>query len=153
MQDALNERGVDYTFDVVSNPEFLREGSAVRDFTHPDRVVIGAENEKAINLMKDVYRVLYINETPFVITNIETAEIIKYASNAFLAMKITFINEVANLCEKVGADVQKVAKAMGKDGRISPNFYMQVLVMEEAVFQRIPDLSSKLPKIAVNLSL
>lgn len=122
VQDALNERGVNYTFDVVSNPEFLREGSAVRDFTHPDRVVIGAENEKAINLMKEVYRVLYINETPFVITNIETAEIIKYASNAFLAMKITFINEVANLCEKVGADVQKVAKAMGKDGRISPKF-------------------------------
>jgi UDPglucose 6-dehydrogenase len=122
VQETLKERGVDFPFDVVSNPEFLREGSAVHDFTHPDRVVIGAESERAFNIMKDVYRVLYINETPFVETNIETAEMIKYASNAFLAMKITFINEIANLCEKVGADVQKVAKAMGKDGRISPKF-------------------------------
>ncbi|WP_239714915.1 UDP-glucose/GDP-mannose dehydrogenase family protein [Paenibacillus sp. 19GGS1-52] len=122
IQDTLNERGVEYRFDVVSNPEFLREGSAVQDFTHPDRVVIGAESEHAIEVMKEVYRVLYINETPFVETNIETAEMIKYASNAFLAMKITFINEVANVCEMVGADVQKVAKAMGQDGRISPKF-------------------------------
>ena len=113
---------------MVSNPEFLREGSAVRDFTHPDRVVIGAESERALELMKDVYRVLYLNETPFVETNIETAEMIKYAANAFLAMKITFINEVANVCEKVGADVQKVAKAMGQDGRISPKFYMRARV-------------------------
>ncbi|HGO9407829.1 TPA: UDP-glucose/GDP-mannose dehydrogenase family protein [Bacillus cereus] len=122
VQEALDNRGVQYDFDVVSNPEFLREGSAVRDFTHPDRVVIGAESERALELMKDVYRVLYLNETPFVETNIETAEMIKYAANAFLAMKITFINEVANVCEKVGADVQKVAKAMGQDGRISPKF-------------------------------
>lgn len=122
VQGTLDERGVNYTFDVVSNPEFLREGSAVRDFTHPDRVVIGAESEKALELMKEVYRVLYLNETPFVETNIETAEMIKYAANAFLAMKITFINEVANVCEKLGADVQKVAKAMGQDGRISPKF-------------------------------
>lgn len=122
VQETLDNRGVQYDFDVVSNPEFLREGSAVRDFTHPDRVVIGAESERALELMKDVYRVLYLNETPFVETNIETAEMIKYAANAFLAMKITFINEVANVCEKVGADVQKVAKAMGQDGRISPKF-------------------------------
>ncbi|HDX9622481.1 TPA: UDP-glucose/GDP-mannose dehydrogenase family protein [Bacillus anthracis] len=122
VKEVLVERGVQYDFDVVSNPEFLREGSAVRDFTHPDRVVIGAESERALELMKDVYRVLYLNETPFVETNIETAEMIKYAANAFLAMKITFINEVANVCEKVGADVQKVAKAMGQDGRISPKF-------------------------------
>ncbi|MGU3368063.1 UDP-glucose dehydrogenase family protein [Bacillus mycoides] len=122
VQETLDSRGVQYDFDVVSNPEFLREGSAVRDFTHPDRVVIGAESERALELMKDVYRVLYLNETPFVETNIETAEMIKYAANAFLAMKITFINEVANVCEKVGADVQKVAKAMGQDGRISPKF-------------------------------
>jgi UDPglucose 6-dehydrogenase len=122
IQDTLQERGADNSFDVVSNPEFLREGSAVRDFTHPDRVVLGGEREKALEIMKDVYRVLYINETPFIETNIETAEMIKYAANAFLAMKITFINEVANVCEKVGADVQKVGKAMGQDGRISPKF-------------------------------
>lgn len=120
--DILNEKEKQYEFDVVSNPEFLREGSAVYDFTHPDRVVIGAESEKALNMMKEVYRVLYLNETPLVETNIETAEMIKYASNAFLAMKITFINEVANLCEKVSANVQDVAKAMGKDGRISHKF-------------------------------
>ncbi len=122
IQEVLNKRGVDIPFDVVSNPEFLREGSAVQDFTHPDRVVIGAESEKALNIMKDVYRVLFINETPFVETDIETAEMIKYASNAFLAMKITFINELANVCEQVGANVQKVARAMGQDGRISPKF-------------------------------
>jgi UDPglucose 6-dehydrogenase len=122
VQSMLEERGVDYTFEVVSNPEFLREGSAIQDFMHPDRVVIGAESKRAIDIMKGVYRVLYINETPFVETNLETAEMIKYASNAFLAMKITFINEVANVCEKVGADVQKVAKAMGRDGRIAPKF-------------------------------
>ncbi|NOU82461.1 nucleotide sugar dehydrogenase [Paenibacillus sp. LMG 31459] len=122
IRDTLGQRGFEYDFDIVSNPEFLREGSAVQDFTHPDRVVIGAESDRAFEIMKEVYRVLYINETPFVETNIETAEMIKYASNAFLAMKITFINEVANVCEKVGADVQKVAKAMGQDGRISPKF-------------------------------
>ncbi len=122
VQSILAQRGVGYPFDVVSNPEFLREGSAIQDFMHPDRVILGAENDRAINIMKEVYRVLYINETPFVETNLETAEMIKYASNAFLAMKITFINEVANVCEKVGADVQKVAKAMGRDGRIAPKF-------------------------------
>ncbi len=107
---------------MVSNPEFLREGSAIYDFTHPDRVVIGGESQKAIEIMKDVYDVLYLNETPFIITNIETAEMIKYASNGFLAMKITYINEIANLCEKVGANVQEVARAMGRDGRIGPKF-------------------------------
>jgi UDPglucose 6-dehydrogenase len=122
MQSILAERGVEYPFDVVSNPEFLREGSAIQDFMHPDRVILGSESDRAINIMKEVYRVLYINETPFVETNLETAEMIKYASNAFLAMKITFINEVANVCERVGADVQKVAKAMGRDGRIAPKF-------------------------------
>ncbi len=122
VSEELAARGADIPFDVVSNPEFLREGSAVQDFTHPDRVVIGAESEKALGIMKEVYRVLYLNETPFVETNIETAEMIKYASNAFLALKITYINEVANLCEKVGANVQDVARAMGRDGRISPKF-------------------------------
>lgn len=120
--DKLKERGVEYSFDVVSNPEFLREGKALYDFTHPDRVVIGVESEEVAEIMKKVYRPLYINETPFVITNIETAEMIKYASNAFLATKITFINEIANLCEKVGANVQQVAMAMGRDGRIGPKF-------------------------------
>jgi UDPglucose 6-dehydrogenase len=122
IQSILNKRGVDYEFDVVSNPEFLREGSAVYDFSHPDRVVIGAESDKAFQIMREVYRVLYINEIPAVETNIETAEMIKYASNAFLAVKITFINEIANICEAVGADVKKVAKAMGQDGRIGSKF-------------------------------
>ncbi len=122
IQEELLRRGVDYEFDIVSNPEFLREGSAVHDFAHPDRVVIGSESARASEIMKRVYSVLYLNETPFIDTNIETAEMIKYASNAFLAMKITFINEVANLCEKVGADVQHVAKAMGRDGRIGSKF-------------------------------
>mgnify|MGYP001278175845 CR=1 FL=1 len=109
-------------FDVVSNPEFLREGTALYDFTHPDRVVIGADSEQAKEIMKEVYRNLYLIETPFILTNMETAELIKYASNAFLATKITFINEMANLCEAVGGDVQMVAKAMGLDGRIGPKF-------------------------------
>ena len=109
-------------FDVVSNPEFLREGSAVYDFTHPDKIVIGTTSEKALKIMQEIYRPLYLIDTPFVITNPETAELIKYACNAFLATKITLINEIANLCEKVGADVHQIAKAMGLDGRISPKF-------------------------------
>ena len=109
-------------FDVVSNPEFLREGSAIGDFMRPDRVVIGAESEQAAAIMKDIYNVLYLNETAFVLTNIETAELIKYAANAFLATKISFINEVANLCEKVDANVQQVARGIGLDGRIGKKF-------------------------------
>jgi UDPglucose 6-dehydrogenase len=111
-----------YPFDIVSNPEFLREGSAVYDFTHPDKIVIGTESPKALKIMQEIYRPLYLIDTPFVITNPETAELIKYACNAFLATKITFINEIANLCDKVGADVHQIAKAMGLDGRISPKF-------------------------------
>jgi UDPglucose 6-dehydrogenase len=122
ISEEIEKRGACTPFDVVSNPEFLREGSAVYDFTHPDRVVIGAESEKARAIMKDVYRSLYLNETPYIETNLESAEMIKYASNAFLAMKITFINEIANLCEKTGADVREVAKAVGKDGRIGAKF-------------------------------
>ncbi len=122
IKDELEKRNLNYEFDVVSNPEFLREGSAIYDFTHPDRIVIGSESEKSKEIMRNVYRVLYLNETPFVETNIETAEMIKYACNAFLATKITFINEIANLCERVGANAQDVAKAMGKDGRISAKF-------------------------------
>lgn len=122
ISNKLREMDKNYEFDVVSNPEFLREGSAIYDFTHPDRVVLGLESERAQKIMENVYRVLYLNETPFIITNIETAEMIKYASNAFLAVKITFINEIANLCEKVGADVHHVAAAMGRDRRIGPKF-------------------------------
>jgi UDPglucose 6-dehydrogenase len=120
--DELGRRGAAFEFDVVSNPEFLREGSAVQDFTHPDRVVIGSGSGRALAIMKEVYRALYIGETPYIETGLETAEMIKYASNAFLAVKITFINEVANLCEEVGANVQDVARAMGKDGRIGAKF-------------------------------
>ncbi len=113
---------VKHPFDIVSNPEFLREGSAVYDFTHPDKIVIGTNNPKALKIMQEIYRPLYLIDTPFVITNPETAELIKYTCNTFLATKITFINEIANLCEKVGADVHQIAKAMGLDGRISPKF-------------------------------
>lgn len=109
-------------FDIVSNPEFLREGSAIEDFMRPDRVVIGADSEQAVAIMKDLYRPLFLIETPFVITNIESSEMIKYASNAFLAVKISFINEIANLCELAGADVHTVARGMGLDGRIGPKF-------------------------------
>jgi UDPglucose 6-dehydrogenase len=107
---------------VVSNPEFLREGSAVEDFLRPDRIVIGAEDPEAIAILRDLYNPLYLIEVPFVVTNIATAELIKYASNAFLATKITFINEIANLCDEVGADVHDVARAMGLDGRIGRKF-------------------------------
>jgi UDPglucose 6-dehydrogenase len=109
-------------FDIVSNPEFQREGSAVEDFLRPDRVTIGAESEQAVAIMKDIYSALYLIETPLVITSLETAEMIKYAANAFLATKVTFINEIANLCEYAGADVHHVAKAMGLDGRIGKKF-------------------------------
>jgi len=113
---------VNVEVDVISNPEFLREGNAVEDFMRPDRVIIGGESAHAIAIIKDIYRPLYLAETPFIITNLETAEMIKYASNAFLALKISFINEVANFCEKVGADVTVVAKGMGLDPRIGPKF-------------------------------
>ncbi|MGH7165750.1 MAG: UDP-glucose dehydrogenase family protein [Nitrospiraceae bacterium] len=109
-------------FDMVSNPEFLREGSAIEDFLRPNRVIIGAESPEAVAIMKDLYRPLYLIETPFVITDIASAEMIKYASNAFLATKVSFINEIANVCERVGADVQVVAKGMGLDRRIGPKF-------------------------------
>lgn len=122
IQEELDCRGLKIEFDVVSNPEFLRQGSAIQDFTHADRVVIGAESQHSIEVMKEVYRVLYINETPFLIVNIETAELVKYASNAFLATKISFVNELSELCEKVGANIQQVTKGMGMDGRIGSKF-------------------------------
>ncbi|MEK6336345.1 MAG: UDP-glucose/GDP-mannose dehydrogenase family protein [Acidobacteriota bacterium] len=109
-------------FSVVSNPEFLREGAAITDFMRPDRVVIGGSDEQGIAIMRDLYRPLYLIETPFVITSLEGAELIKYAANAFLATKISFINEIANLCEKVGCDVHEVARAIGMDRRIGSKF-------------------------------
>ena len=122
IQQELEKRGKNFEFDVVSNPEFLREGKAVQDCLRPDRVVIGTESERAAEIMRQVYDVLYINQTPFLFTNLETAEMIKYASNAFLAVKISFINEMALLADQVGADVQEIARGMGMDGRISPKF-------------------------------
>lgn len=112
----------DAEFDVVSNPEFLREGSAINDFMRPDRVVIGAETDRAKEVMRQLYRVLYLIETPILFTALETSELIKYAANTFLATKITFINEISDLCEKVGADVHDVAKGIGLDGRIGKKF-------------------------------
>jgi UDPglucose 6-dehydrogenase len=109
-------------FSVVSNPEFLREGAAIADFKRPDRIVIGAEDEHARKVMRDVYRPLYLNQAPMLFTDRRTAELIKYAANAFLATKITFINEIADLCERAGADVQDVARGIGLDNRIGPKF-------------------------------
>ncbi len=123
VRSIINENNPEkMEFDYISNPEFLREGSAVKDFLWPDRLVIGTESDWGFGVMRDVYRPLYINETPIVNTTVETAELIKYASNAFLSLKISYINEISALCEKVGADVHVVAKAMGSDGRISPKF-------------------------------
>jgi len=121
--EAAAEAGhEDVEFDMVSSPEFLREGSAIGDFLRPDRVIIGADGDKARRIMHEVFRPLYINETPILSTQIESAEMIKYAANAFLATKISFINEIAELCETVGADVQVVARGMGLDKRIGPKF-------------------------------
>lgn len=122
VERIIREENPAADFDVCSNPEFLREGAAINDFMKPDRVVIGTESERAREMMKTLYRPLYINETPMVVTTPETAEIIKYAGNAFLATKITFINEIANLCEKTGANVQEVARGIGLDGRIGSKF-------------------------------
>jgi UDPglucose 6-dehydrogenase len=123
IEKIIHQRGNGaHPFSVVSNPEFLREGSAIADFMRPDRVVIGARDAQAVAIMKDIYSPLYLIETPFVITNVESSELIKYASNAFLATKITFINEVAELCDRLGADVHHVSKGMGLDKRIGPKF-------------------------------
>ena len=119
IRNKINDNNL---FDYVSNPEFLREGSAVKDFLWPDRVIIGTDSRKAYKIMCDVYRPLYINRNLITHTSIETAEMIKYASNSFLALKVSYINEIANLCEVLGADVHDVAKAMGQDGRISDKF-------------------------------
>jgi UDPglucose 6-dehydrogenase len=118
----LRQKRPDAQFDVVSNPEFLREGSAIQDFMRPDRVVIGCDSERARAVMREFYRPLYLLETPILFTSLETAELTKYAANSFLATKISFINEIADLCERVGADVQDVAKGIGLDGRIGRKF-------------------------------
>lgn len=122
VEDIIRKLRPEAEFDVASNPEFLREGSAIEDFRRPDRIVVGAETERAKNILQEVYRPLYLNETPIVFTSRETSELIKYAANAFLATKITFINEMADLCENVGADVQEVARGIGLDGRIGSKF-------------------------------
>lgn len=122
VEDIIRKRRPDAQFDVVSNPEFLREGSAINDFMRPDRVVLGTDSERARAVMKQIYRVLYLIEAPIVFTSRRTSELIKYAGNTFLATKITFINEIADLCEKVGANVHDVAKGIGLDGRIGKKF-------------------------------
>ncbi|HEY0003329.1 MAG TPA: UDP-glucose/GDP-mannose dehydrogenase family protein [Pyrinomonadaceae bacterium] len=113
---------IQHNFGIVSNPEFLREGAAINDFMRPDRVVIGSRDEEAVAIMRDLYRPLYLIEAPFVVTSLEAAELSKYAANAFLATKISFINEIANLCDRIGCDVHDVAKAMGMDRRIGSKF-------------------------------
>ena len=120
--DIIRKHNKDLVFDVASNPEFLREGSAINDFMRPDRVVIGCESKKAKKILSELYRPLYLLETPILFTKIETAELIKYAANAFLATKITFINEISDLCEKVGANVSDVSTGIGLDGRIGKKF-------------------------------
>lgn len=122
VEAIIRERRPDAEFDVCSNPEFLREGAAINDFMRPDRVVIGCESDRAREVMRALYRPLYLIETPIVFTTLETSEMIKYAANTFLATKITFINEIADLCERVGADVHDVARGIGLDGRIGRKF-------------------------------
>jgi UDPglucose 6-dehydrogenase len=122
VERIMREAAPDFDIAVVSNPEFLREGAAIGDFKRPDRIVIGSENERANQVMRDVYRPLYLNQAPLLFTGRRTAELIKYAANAFLATKITFINEMADLCEAVGADVQDVSRGIGLDNRIGSKF-------------------------------
>jgi len=118
----IKETNPQADFDIASNPEFLREGAAINDFMKPDRVVIGVETDSAANVLREIYKPLYLIETPIIQTDIETAELIKYAANAFLAVKISYINEMANICENLGADVIKLAKSIGLDGRIGSKF-------------------------------
>lgn len=122
VKQAIRKANKSLEFEVASNPEFLREGAAIKDFMNPDRVVVGVQNSRAEEIMREIYRPLYLREFPVVVTDLESAELIKYASNAFLATKVTFINEMAALCERVGADVKEVARGMGLDGRIGNKF-------------------------------
>ena len=122
VKQTIRKANRDLVFEVASNPEFLREGAAIKDFMNPDRVVVGVQNSRAEEVMREIYRPLYLREFPVVVTDLESAELIKYASNAFLATKVTFINEMAALCERAGADVKEVARGMGLDGRIGNKF-------------------------------
>ncbi|HEX4293093.1 MAG TPA: UDP-glucose/GDP-mannose dehydrogenase family protein [Rhizomicrobium sp.] len=122
VKDVIARARPDASFDACSNPEFLREGSAIEDFRRPDRVVVGCDSDRARDVIREIYRPLYLHETPILFTSPESSELIKYAANAFLATKITFINEMADLCEKLGADVQDVARGIGLDGRIGSKF-------------------------------
>ena len=122
VKQTISKANQDAEFDVASNPEFLREGAAIDDFMHPDRVVVGVQNERASEVMAEIYRPLYLRDFPIMTTDLESAEMIKYAANAFLATKITFINEIAALCERTGADVKMVSKGIGMDGRIGNKF-------------------------------
>jgi UDPglucose 6-dehydrogenase len=122
IENILREKRPDADIQVVSNPEFLREGAAIQDFKHPDRIVVGSDDDRARKVIAEIYRPLYLNAPPIIFVSRRTAELIKYASNAFLATKITFINEIADLCEQVGADVQEVARGMGLDNRIGAKF-------------------------------
>lgn len=122
VERIIRDTNPDADFDVASNPEFLREGAAINDFMRPDRIVIGVESERAKQILQDIYKPLYLLERPIISTSIETAELTKYAANAFLAVKISFINEIANVCEAIGADVADLAKAIGMDGRIGAKF-------------------------------
>src|SRR4051794_9607830 len=122
ISEILAEEGAPEGMSVASNPEFLREGAAIRDFKIPDRIVVGAEDDRAREVLKEIYRPLFLNQAPILFTARRTAELTKYAANAFLAMKISFINEIANLCEAVGADVQEVARGIGLDNRIGAKF-------------------------------
>ena len=122
VKQTIRKANPDLDFDVASNPEFLREGAAIEDFMKPDRVVVGVQNERAAEVMAEIYRPLYLRDFPIVTTDLESAEMIKYAANAFLATKITFINEIAALCERVGGDVKEVARGIGLDGRIGNKF-------------------------------
>ena len=154
VKKIIEKKVIKENFDVVSNPEFLREGSAINDFIRPDRVVIGTENKKSENMMRELYRPLYLRETPLVSTSIETSEIIKYASNSFLATKVAFINEIADLCEAVGANVQDVSKAMGIDQRIGSKFLNAGPGYGGSCFPKdVKAFSSTAKKYNINLSI
>jgi len=138
VKQVVQKANPDLDFDVASNPEFLREGAAIDDFMRPDRVVVGVQTDRAADVMAEIYRPLFLRDFPIVTTDLESAEMIKYAANAFLATKITFINEMAALCEKVGADIKQVSKGMGLDGRIGNKFLHAGPAMADRAFPRTP---------------
>jgi UDPglucose 6-dehydrogenase len=147
VERIIRELRPDIDVAVVSNPEFLREGAAIHDFKHPDRIVIGTDDERAKRVLTEIYRPLYLNQAPILYTGRRTAELIKYAANAFLATKITFINEIADLCEKLGADVQEVAQGIGLDKRIGSKFLHAGPGFGGSAFQRMYGRLSRPPKI------